>query len=321
MPQSEAHPKRIISLIASATEIVAAVGRSGWLVGRSHECDFPGDVLKLPTLTEPKFEVSGSSAQIDARVTAIVKEGLSVYRVDADALQALSPDVIVTQDQCEVCAVSLKDVTEATCNWAGKSVDVVSLRPNSLADIYDDIVRVGESIEAREESRLLVARMKQRLDAIKAQTSAASRRPDVVFIEWIAPLMTGGNWMPELIAIAGGGDLLGVPDGHSPLISWDDLVAADPDAIVVAPCGFDIARTLEEMPLLEANEHWSRLKAVRDGRVIVGDGNAFFNRPGPRIVDTAEILAEVLHPELGKFGRETTGWVRFEAGKAVPASR
>jgi iron complex transport system substrate-binding protein len=320
MTLAKSQQKRVVSLIASATEIVTAVGRGDWLVGRSHECDFPIDVLSLPALTAPKFEVSGSSTDIDARVMAIVKDGLSVYRVDADALKVLAPDVIVTQDQCEVCAVSLKDVAEATCRWAGQAVNVVSLRPNGLIDIYDDIMRVAESIDADEAGRAVVARMKDRLDQIQRRTAVGAVRPSVVFIEWIEPLMTGGNWMPDLIAIAGGRDLLGVPNGHSPLISWDDLAAADPDVVIVAPCGFDIPRTLQEMPLLQDNQHWSKLKAVRENRVAVGDGNALFNRPGPRIVETAEILAEILHPDLAAFGHETRGWVRLSPQRQASTS-
>jgi len=310
MPTDAQRGKRVVSLIASATEIVAALGRQDWLVGRSHECDYPPEVTSLPALTEPKFKVSGSSAQINERVLDIVREGLSVYRVDPDKLKDLAPEVIVTQDHCEVCAVSFKDVKEATCRWAGQNIEIVSLRPNSLEDAFRDIERVAASLDAAAQGRALVGRLRRRLADIEAPAGALPRM-SVAFIEWIDPLMTGGNWMPTLIRIAGGRDLLGTADAHSSFISWQDLAAADPDVIVIAPCGFDIERTVSEMPVLEASVHWSHLRAVRDGRVYIGDGNAYFNRPGPRLVETAEILAEILHPDAFDFGHEGRGWVRL----------
>lgn len=302
--------KRVVSLIASATEIVAALGRRDWLVGRSHECDFPAEVAALPVLTEPKFAIEGSSAQIDARVRAIVAEGLSVYRVDPEKLRGAAPDVIVTQDHCAVCAVSLKDVEAATCDWTGRSIEIVSLRPDGLSDVWNDIRRVAAALDAASEGERLIGRIRERLAAIRSATGSREH-PGVAFIEWIDPLMSGGNWMPTLISLAGGRDLLGVENGHSPFLSWDNLVSADPDVIVIAPCGFDIGRTLREMPVLESRGEWVRLKAVRNGRVYIGDGNAFFNRPGPRLAETAEILAEILHPSVFHFGHQGRGWNHF----------
>jgi iron complex transport system substrate-binding protein len=302
--------KRVVSLIASATEIVAALGRRDWLVGRSHECDFPAEVAALPVLTEPKFAVEGSSAEIDARVRAIVAEGLSVYRVDPEKLREAAPDVIVTQDHCAVCAVSLADVAAATCDWTGRSIEIVSLRPNGLSDVWNDIRRVAAALDATREGEGLVGGLGDRLAAIRSATEGLDH-PGVAFIEWIDPLMSGGNWMPTLITLAGGRDLLGVEDAHSPFLSWDDLVDADPDVVVIAPCGFDIDRTLREMLVLERREAWMRLKAVRNGRVYIGDGNAFFNRPGPQLAETAEILAEILHPSVFHFGHQGRGWINF----------
>jgi len=309
MPVSVRPAKRVVSLIASATEIVAALGRRDWLVGRSHECDFPPEVVALPALTEAKIEVSGSSGDINARVLAIVRDGLSVYRVDADRLRQVAPDIIVTQDHCEVCAVSLEDVEEATCRWAEQDVEIVSLRPNSLEDAFRDMARVAAALDAGPQGEALVEGLRGRLEDIR-NTASSLPRTSVAFIEWIDPLMSGGNWMPTLIDIAGGGDLLGVADAHSPFTSWESLAAADPDVIVIAPCGFDIDRTVGEMAVLEQSDHWPRLRAVCGGRVYVGDGNAFFNRPGPRLVETAEILAEILHPGAFHFGHEGQGWVR-----------
>jgi iron complex transport system substrate-binding protein len=289
-----ARPLRVVSLIASATEIVHGLGLGGWLVGRSHECDFPPAVLGLPALTSPKFKVEGSSAEIDARVREIVREGLSVYRVDAEALSALNPDVILTQDHCEVCAVSLADVEAATCTWTGRPVKIVSLKPDSLADAYADIGKVAQAVEAHEAGDALIGQMQERIAAVSARV-AGRPRPRVAFIEWVEPLMAGGNWMPELVEAAGGRNLFGIAGKHSDWMQWEEIRAADPDAIVVAPCGYDLARCLEELRLLEAKPGWANLTAVRSAQVYFADGNAYFNRPGPRLADTAEILAEMLH--------------------------
>jgi iron complex transport system substrate-binding protein len=302
-------PLRVVSLIASATEIISALGRGDWLVGRSHECDYPADVNRLPVLTAPKFSVEGSSGAIDRRVREIVRDGLSVYRVDAEALSALNPDVILTQDHCEVCAVSLADVEAATCTWAGRPVEIVSLRPDSLADAYADIRRVARALETAEAGETLVRTMQQRIAAVTARM-AGRPKPRVAFIEWVEPLMAGGNWMPELIEAAGGINLFGTAGERSGWMQWADLAAADPDAIVVAPCGYDLARCLQELPLLEAKRGWPDLAAVRAGRVYFADGNAYFNRPGPRLADTAEILAEMLHPDIAGTRHEGTVWVR-----------
>jgi iron complex transport system substrate-binding protein len=308
----QVHSPRVVSLIASATEIVCALGRRDWLVGRSHECDFPTDVAALPQLTAPKFKVEGSSAEIDRRVQEIVRDGLSVYRVDGDALKALAPDVIVTQDHCEVCAVSLSDVEAATCTWTGQPVRIVSLKPDTTADTYADIRRVAGALGDPGAGEELVGRMQQRIDAVRAAV-AGRPRPRVAFIEWVEPLMAGGNWMPELIDAAGGHNLFGEAGKHSDWMQWDDLVAADPDMIVVAPCGYGLDRCLEELPLLEAKPGWSRLQAVRNGRVTFADGNAYFNRPGPRLADSAEMLGEMIHPGARLPRHEGTAWVRHVA--------
>jgi len=303
----ETHP-RVVSLIASATEIVFALARGGWLVGRSHECDFPPEVARLPALTAPKFKVEGSSAEIDARVRAIVRDGLSVYRVDAEALRVLEPGVVLTQDHCEVCAVSLADVEAATCTWTGQAVEIVSLRPDSMADAYADIGRIARALHASQAGEALVRHMQGRIDAISAQV-AGRRKPRVAFIEWVEPLMAGGNWMPELIAAAGGVNLFGTAGKHSDWMQWPEFAAADPDVIVVAPCGYGLSRCLEELPLLQAKPGWADLDAVRSGRVYFADGNAYFNRPGPRLADTAEVLAEMLHPDVAGRRHAGSAWV------------
>jgi len=307
---------RIVSLIASATEIVCALGCEDQLVGRSHECDFPESVRRLPVCTEPKFAVEGSSYQIDQRVKAIVQESLSVYRVDGERLRDLEPDVIVTQAQCEVCAVSLREVERTVCAWLSQCPKVVSLTPNALADVWADIVRVAEALGCPERGAELNRRLQQRMHAIVEKTKDLPRRPTVACVEWIEPLMAAGNWMPELVALAGGVNLFGSAGKHSPWMTWDELVTADPEVIFISPCGFDIPRTLQEISLFTARPEWPRLRAVRGGRVFVADGNAYFNRPGPRLVESLEILAEILHPEAFAFGHHGTGWCRPDAGAA-----
>jgi iron complex transport system substrate-binding protein len=309
--------KRVVSLIASATEIVCALGARDLLVGRSHECDFPPEVARLPSLTEPKFLVTGTSYDIDARVKAIVQEGISVYRVDADKLETLRPDIIVTQDQCDVCAVSLKEVEAALCAWGGRKVEIVSLKPDGLADIWEDIARVARALGRERQGKRLVEELKARMVSIAEQTGAARTRPRGAMIEWVDPLMAGGNWMPELVQMAGGEDLFGVAGQPSPWLDWDEVVAADPDLILVHPCGFDIARTLQEMPTLERRAGWRELKAVQRDRIFVADGNQYFNRPGPRIVESLEMLAEIFHPELFPSRHEGKGWVHYTAEPRV----
>ena len=301
--------QRIVSLIASATEIVCALGERERLVGRSHECDYPPEVMALPALTEPKFKVEGTSAEIDARVREIVRDGLSVYRVDGEALKALAPDVILTQDHCQVCAVSLADVEAATCSWTGRPVEIVSLRPDSMADVYADIGRVAGALGAEDAGSRLIGEMQTRLAAVRRQV-AERARPRVAFIEWVEPLMAGGNWMPELIEIAGGHNLFGQAGKHSDWMQWPELVAADPEVIVVAPCGYALERCLEELPLLQAKPGWTEVSAVKNGRVYFADGNAYFNRPGPRLADSAEMLVEMMHPEIAAARHEGTAWLR-----------
>jgi iron complex transport system substrate-binding protein len=301
---------RIVSLIASATEIVCALGFEGDLVGRSHECDFPESVKRLPVCTAPKFNTEGTSYQIDQRVKAILQEGLSVYRVDAERLRELGPDVIVTQSHCEVCAVSLRDVERAVCSWLGACPRLVSLAPDALADVWTGIGQVAEALDARERGAELIRSLQARMAAVTDRARTLAGRPAVACVEWIEPLMAAGNWMPELVEMAGGVNLFGAAGRHAPWLSWEELCARDPEVIVLLPCGFDIARTRQDLPLLADRPEWPRLRAVRAGRVFLTDGNQYFNRPGPRLAESVEILAELLHPGVFAFGHEGVGWQR-----------
>jgi len=301
-------PKRIVSLIASATEIVCALGYERLLVGRSHECDYPETVLKLPRCTAPKFVTDGTSYDIDQRVKAILQEGLSVYRVDAACLDRLQPDIIITQTQCDVCAVSLRDVEEAVCAMIGSRPEIVSLEPNNLADIWNDISRVARAIGPDNSGMELIARLKGRMLAISEMASNLSHRPTVACIEWIDPLMAAGNWVPELVEMAGGINLFGHSGKHSPYLSWQQMCEKDPDIILVLPCGFDIERTRSEMTPLTSRDEWRDLQAVKFHQVFLLDGSQYFNRPGPRVVDSLEILTEIFHPTRFNADHEDIGW-------------
>lgn len=303
---------RIVSLIASATEIVHALGLGDKVVGRSHECDYPDSVKNLPVCTSPKFNTDGASYQIDDRVRAILQESLSVYRVDSDILAKLQPSHIITQSQCEVCAVSLKDIEESACELMPSQPEVISLEPNSLDDIYHDIDRVGTALGARSKAEELKAHIKNGIKEIADKCAEQEKHPTVALIEWIDPLMAGGNWMPELVELAGGKNLFGEAGEHSKVMSWKEVPEANPDVIIVAPCGFDLKKTLEDMPLLKEKQGWNNLKAVRNKRVYIVDGNQYFNRPGPRVLESLQIMAEILHPDKFNFGFENKAWLSYK---------
>lgn len=302
---------RIVTLLPSATEIVCALGFEAQLVGRSHECDFPASVVRLPALTEPKFNPEGTSAEIDQRVKKIVGDALSVYRVDAAKLRELRPDLIVTQSQCEVCAVSEREVEAAVAEWLGARPKIVSLAPYALDDIFSDMQRVADALDAQARGTELVGVLRARLSKIADKARVASERPRVATIEWLDPLMAGGNWMPSLVEMAGGVNLFGTAGEHSPWMKFDDLAAKNPDLILISPCGFDMDRAAQDLPALTNRAEWARLKAVRERRVFMADGNQYFNRPGPRIAESLEILAEITHPELFHYGHEGAGWRRL----------
>ena len=299
---------RIISLIASATEIVTALGMADRLVGRSHECDFPPSVLSLPVCSSSKVDAAAPSRDIDRQVREIVGDALSVCRVDGQLLDELAPTVIVTQTQCEVCAVSLRDVEEAVCEVVRSQPQIVPLAPMSLGDVFADIEVVARALGIPARGERLVRDLKERLETLGADTRGLEERPRVACIEWIDPPMHAGNWVPELVEIAGGAAVAGDPGRHSGYFEFEELLAADPEVIAVMPCGFDIPRTRQEMPALASCPGWHDLQAVRDGRVFLTDGNQYFNRPGPRVVESAEILAELLHPDAFDFGHRGSGW-------------
>jgi iron complex transport system substrate-binding protein len=302
---------RVVSLLPSATEIVCSLGLENTLVGRSHECDYPAVVRKLPVLTSAAIDVDASSRAIDDQVKSHLRDGISIYKINVDLLKELKPDVILTQGHCEVCAVTAKDVEKSWGASVGKSVKIISLQPTSLGGVWDDVRHVGKELGAEKNGLELAARLEKQVSAIAAQTRSLDPVPRVACVEWIDPLMAAGNWVPELVKAAGGYNLFGEAGHHSPWMEWSALVEKDPDFLLLMPCGFDIKRTRNEMGVLMARPEWLHLRAVTDNRVFLLDGNHYFNRPGPRLVESLEILAEILHPETFDFGHKMTGWQYF----------
>jgi len=282
---------RIASLLPSATEIVCALGSRAELVGRSHECDFPAGVEEVPVLTSARIGPLASSSAIDRAVRDVLRDALAIYQIDVERLREARPDVIVTQDLCSVCAVSLDDVRAAVARLAQQDVAIVNLHPTRLDDIWDDIVRVAAAIGRAGIGRQVVAGLLARVADIARRAAMLRGRPRVLTIEWIDPVMIGGMWMPELVTLAGGEPLVTRPAEHAPTLDLDRLAALEPDVVVVKPCGFGLHRTLEELDALRA-----ALPRSWRTRLYVADGNAYFNRPGPRIVESLEILAACVHP-------------------------
>ncbi|MBS1502433.1 MAG: cobalamin-binding protein [Bacteroidetes bacterium] len=303
---------RIVSLLPAATEIVCALGLENSLVGRSHECDFPPQVQQLPACSEANIPNDLGSLAIDMKVKELLYDALSIYTVKREVIKELLPDVVITQAQCEVCAVSLKEVEEALENYLEKDVKIISLQPARLEDIFANISEVAEALYFPSNGERLLEDLRERVDIIRHKLKFVDTKPTVACIEWLEPLMVSGNWVPELVEIGGGKPLLAENGKHSPYVQWEDVIAADPDIIIAMPCGFSIARTMKEMHILLQKPGFTDMKAIKNNNLFIADGNQYFNRPGPRIVDSIEILAEITHPKQFIFGYEGDGWIRFE---------
>jgi iron complex transport system substrate-binding protein len=299
---------RIVSLIPSATEILANLGLSDAIVGRSHECDYPPEIKNRPVCTQARLNSNAPSGEIHHEVNNILQSALSIYQVKTDVLEKLQPTHVLTQDQCDVCAVSLKDVEKAVAQLTHSSPQIISLQPNALEDVWQDIERVAhvfgvDSVKILEnlESRVKICQQ-------KIQGLSLEEVPTVACIEWTDPLMAAANWIPELVNLAGGQTLFSVTGQPSPHLKWENLVVSNPDIIIFMPCGFDLHRTRQEAQLFTQNPQWHNLHATQTGRVYITDGNAYFNRPGPRLVDSLEILSEILHPEIFDYGYKGKAW-------------
>ncbi|MGM3305551.1 cobalamin-binding protein [Anabaena sp. WFMT] len=299
---------RIVSLIPSATEIVATLGLSQAIVGRSHECDYPPEIANLPVCTESRLNGDDSSDTIHDGINHIFQSALSIYKIKLDVLEKLQPTHIITQNQCDVCAVSLPEVEKAVAELTHSSPQIISLQPNTLEDVWGDIERVGQTfgIDSVKILENLEARVK--ICNRKVQGLFITEMPTVACIEWTDPLMIAANWIPELINLAGGQTLCSSVGKPAARLHWETLVASNPDVIIFMPRGFDLQRTQQEAKLLTQRPEWDKLHAAKAGRVFITDGNSYFNRPGPRLVDSVEILAEILHPEIFEYGYKGIGW-------------
>jgi iron complex transport system substrate-binding protein len=285
----------VVSLLPSATEMLYAVGVEP--VGVSHECDYPPDAREKPSVTEARVDPDGTSAEINESVAEARDEG-GIYSIDAEALDRLEPDVVVTQDVCDVCAVADDDVRRAL-EGIDPSPRLVSLHSHTVEGVLDDVRAVGEAVGRAEEADEVVAGLRDRLDGLRERTAALEPRRTVV-LDWLEPPMVAGHWVPELVEAAGGEYPLASAGDVSTVRDWEEVRDAAPDAVVAAPCGFGLAQTVENFDEVAGRDGWDELPAVREGRAYAADGNGYFNRPGPRLVDTAESLAACLHPD--EFG-------------------
>lgn len=307
-----ASPPRVVSLLPAATEMVCALGMAGRLAGRSHECDFPEEVRTVPVCTQARIDSAAAGAEIDRQVKARVAAGESLYAIDALTLRRIQPDVILTQGQCEVCAVSEADVRAVLQREIGWRPEVVSLAPKRFTDLWADLRTVARALQLPDEGRDTIRALKERLAELLLTVCQQTHRPTVACLEWLDPLMAAGNWVPEMIELAGGQNLFGHAGEHSPALEWEQVRKADPDVLLIMPCGFDRTRTRTEIAALTSRPGWNALKAVVSRQVFLMDGSAYFNRPGPRLVDSVAMVAEILFPmAFPKAKYEGKGWERL----------
>lgn len=299
---------RIVSLIPSGTEILAALGLANAIVGRSHECDYPPEIQNRPICTTARLNSKAPSREIDNEVKDIVQSALSIYEIKTDILERLQPTHIITQDQCDVCAVSFQEVEKAVSSLIHISPQIISLQPKILEDVWADIERVGQAFGVDSVNVLENLEARVKICQQKVQGLSLNELPSVACIEWTDPLMVAANWIPQLVNLAGGQSLFCSTGQSSPHLQWETLLVSNPDVIIFMPCGFDLQRTRQEAQLLTQSHEWEKLHAVKAGRVYVTDGNAYFNRPGPRLADSLEILAEILHSEIFQYGYKGTAW-------------
>lgn len=294
---------RIVSLLPAATEWVCALGATDQLVGRSHECDSPSEIQDRPVVTAPTFDAADDSAAIDDAVQAQVQEGLSLYEVDLDRLRALNPDLVVTQDQCDVCAVNRSQLEDRLADWTGGAPSVFSMQPQTLKEVFDEALRLGRRLDRLDAAMEVLAEGEAQLKALRDCIGVDRRTdpatlPSVACIEWLEPLMVAGHWMPDVVEMAGGRPVLSEAGTPTRQVEWTALRDADPDVIVCMPCGFTVEETRRDLHYLTNREGWEDLSAVQNDRVALLDGNAYYNRPGRRLYRAIAVLATVLYPNL-----------------------
>lgn len=309
---------RIVSLLPSATEIVCSLGLEDQLVGVTHECDFPAVVKRLPKVTNTLIPTDAPSAEIDRLVRDRLGGGgqSALYTLDMDVLETLRPDLIVTQALCDVCAVAEEEVKNAACALPG-APRVLNLEPETLSEVLDCVRQVGVAAGIERHARDVVAALRERITAVTARSERVEDRPRVALLEWLDPPFSTGHWNPELVRLAGGLDGLGQEGQKSRTLQWDEVIAWRPEVVIISACGFTAERTMQDLPILDRVRGWKRLPAVQSGRVFVTDGNAYFSRPGPRLVDSLELLAHVIHPELNAVPEWVNPPVRIDAPAQV----
>jgi iron complex transport system substrate-binding protein len=287
---------RICSLLPSATEVIALLGLSNELVGVSHECDYPPSVRSVPIMVEPMIPPHGlASAEIDKHVSQLVASGQRLYRLKDHLLRQAQPDLIVSQDLCHVCAVTPDQLHDALCSMP-RQPTVLTLNPSTVHDVIDDVVRIGDAAGRSAEGHRLAAQLRDRLVAIQTRVQGLSYRPRVVCIEWLSPLYVAGHWVPEMVQLAGGQDVLAQSGSPSRLVTWDEVLAAAPDVLIVMPCGFSVERTHTELfQLMQQPGPW-RISSDLAQHTFLVDASSYFSRPGPRLIDGIELLAAILHP-------------------------
>ncbi len=287
---------RIVSLLPSATEIICALGLGDQLVGVTHECDYPDFVRDLPKVTHTLIPTDAASGEIDRLVRQRLKGQRALYTLDLPTLESLRPDLIVTQALCDVCAVAEDEVRAAACSLPG-APRVINLEPETLGEVFTAIQEVAGATGKIRAGEKVVAEFQQRVDAVTNRSANLARRPRIALLEWLDPPFSCGHWSPELVRLAGGTEMLGVEGQRSRTLTWDEVIAAQPEVVFIACCGFGVERTMDDVAVLPRVPGWNNVPAVRDGRVYVVDGSAYFSRPGPRLVDSLEILAHALHTE------------------------
>jgi iron complex transport system substrate-binding protein len=292
---------RICSLLPSATEIAYAIGLGDSICGVSHECDFPADAATKPSLLRPRVDPQAPAAEIDRQVSEIIARGESIYAVDAELLSSLSPDLILTQDLCHVCAASPDDLATALTRFQ-RPPKVLSLTPRSLDEVWDDVRRTGEATGRSREAEAVATELGRKVAVIEATASRARSRPRVLCLEWLDPYFVGGHWIPEMVFKAGGEDVLGRLRKPSFRVTAEEIMQSRPDVIVVMPCGYHAARAATECSVERFPKEWKDLPAARERRVFAVDANAYFSRPGPRLADGVALLAHLIHPELFPAG-------------------
>jgi len=300
---------KIVSLIPSGTAILAALGLVSAIVGRSHECDYPPEILDRPICTQARLDANAPSNEIHDKVNNLLQSALSIYQLKTDVLEKLQPTHIITQDQCAVCAVTLTEVEQAVASLTNSSPQIISLQPNVLRDVWTDVERVANAFGV--DSRDLLENLEARVKIVEQKTKGLSQTenlPTVACVEWTDPLMLAANWIPELVSLAGGKPLFGVTGQPSAALKWETLLHANPDVIIFMLCGLDLNRTRQEAQLVTHLPEWQQLHASQSSRVYITDGNSYFNRPGPRLVESVEILAEILHPEIFQYGYKGKAW-------------